>query len=549
MTSPYRGGPTREASAVGDDGLVDDLVRQFADRFAFLRELVQNSIDAGATSIEVELREERAGEVRVSVIDDGEGMDADIVENALLVLFRSTKEGASGKIGKFGVGFVSVFAVAPRLVVVETKRDGNVGLVLELHPDHRYELFEDPTRTTRGTAVRLHVPASGRDAAAFAKESHDALARWCRHAALPIHFRSWLGGDAAPAVDARIDGPFELDALVTAHGASADGTCRAIVGLPADGKPSGAFFNHGLTLFETDTPMAGTVSFKVQGGGLGHTLSRDNVRRDEAFRRAMALVDEIASGPLVAAATCALEDALAAGNRERYGAVLDALLRSGRRIDPARVPLPLAAPCGGAARGTLGSLGFPRTTVVDGPSEIASAVGSLGIAVVDAGPHGTRRAVLEKSLFEWLGKRFDPELCARATRATPAAAEPADAALLAELLGRLDEAHRRPLGAVIVDVVGAASDAPCCAANGEGPWVLFEEAEDDPFRLFGRRTLLLNAAHPAVASARRAAATTPKVSALLLARVVLLRYGALHEGRCAELGDAHLAALAAGGDP
>jgi len=37
------------------DGLVDELIRQFADPLAFYRELVQNSIDAGATSIGVSL--------------------------------------------------------------------------------------------------------------------------------------------------------------------------------------------------------------------------------------------------------------------------------------------------------------------------------------------------------------------------------------------------------------------------------------------------------------------------------------------------------------
>ena len=49
------------------------MVRQFADRHAFLRELVQNGIDAGATRIDVRLERGPDGAVRTSVEDDGAG--------------------------------------------------------------------------------------------------------------------------------------------------------------------------------------------------------------------------------------------------------------------------------------------------------------------------------------------------------------------------------------------------------------------------------------------------------------------------------------------
>ena len=79
------------------DGLVDDLVKQFADPYAFLRELIQNAIDAGSSAIFVRVETAGAG-VRISVRDRGEGMDPDVIENKLLVLFRSGKEGQQGKI-------------------------------------------------------------------------------------------------------------------------------------------------------------------------------------------------------------------------------------------------------------------------------------------------------------------------------------------------------------------------------------------------------------------------------------------------------------------
>src|SRR4029079_18431204 len=93
---------------------VTQMVRQFADALAFYRELVQNSIDAGATAIDVRVVMETDGDagptLRVVVSDDGCGMDRAAIESCLLVLFRSSKDGDATKIGKFGVGFFSVFA-------------------------------------------------------------------------------------------------------------------------------------------------------------------------------------------------------------------------------------------------------------------------------------------------------------------------------------------------------------------------------------------------------------------------------------------------------
>src|SRR5688500_16927376 len=103
------------------------MVDQFADKHAFWRELVQNSIDAGATRIDASLIWEPPegpplplpqGTLRAQVADDGCGMSREVIERALLVLFRSTKEGDPTKIGKFGVGFFSVFAVHPEAVIV-----------------------------------------------------------------------------------------------------------------------------------------------------------------------------------------------------------------------------------------------------------------------------------------------------------------------------------------------------------------------------------------------------------------------------------------------
>src|SRR5262245_59753243 len=83
MSGPYSAGRTSEAPEAGhEDGIVEELIAQFADPLAFYRELVQNCIDAGATSIAVALSFELApgeggddakGTMTVSVRDDGCG--------------------------------------------------------------------------------------------------------------------------------------------------------------------------------------------------------------------------------------------------------------------------------------------------------------------------------------------------------------------------------------------------------------------------------------------------------------------------------------------
>src|ERR1700691_2390114 len=141
------------------------MVRQLADPYAFLRELVQNGIDAGASAIDVTVALDPEDLAAVSVADDGSGMTPEVIEGELLTLFSSSKEGDPTKIGKYGVGFVSVLALDPSEVVVETWRGGKAWRV-RLERDHRYSIEEAPgngARSGSGTVVTVlsHVPRDG----------------------------------------------------------------------------------------------------------------------------------------------------------------------------------------------------------------------------------------------------------------------------------------------------------------------------------------------------------------------------------------------------
>jgi len=126
MSDPYRdqlGGEGTDGPR--DRGIVGDVIAQFADPYAFYRELIQNAIDAGSPEVSVELEYNHSDQRMHAIVrDKGEGMTREIIENQLLVLFRSTKEKDRTKIGKFGIGFSSVLAPDPEVVVISTSRDG-----------------------------------------------------------------------------------------------------------------------------------------------------------------------------------------------------------------------------------------------------------------------------------------------------------------------------------------------------------------------------------------------------------------------------------------
>ncbi len=283
------------------------MVRQFADPYAFWRELVQNSIDAGATRLEVTLA--RAGDslVRSALSDDGCGMTPEVVEGNLLTLFSSTKEGDEEKVGKYGVGFVSVFALDPDRIVVETWRDGHA-YRLVLARDHSYELSEIEPRPASGTVVALQ---STLDLEAFRRHrdaTRTALSRWCRHARVPITLTVTDDDGIGEVERERIDVPFELPALVSLR-YEADGEVYVVgAGTRPGARPCleasehfSGFYKRGLTLYESDSelyPGIEGVRFKVESPKLSHTLSRDNVRRDDELTRVLREVARLSAGPL-----------------------------------------------------------------------------------------------------------------------------------------------------------------------------------------------------------------------------------------------------------
>ncbi len=281
------------SDGAGAQDVLDDLIKQFADPLACLRELIQNAVDAGSDVVEV--RAFRDGEYGVLEIQDhGEGMTKEIIENKLVRLFASSKDGDLTKIGKFGIGFVSVFALDPVVVCVDTARAGERWRVI-FHRDRTWTraALDEPME---GTRVRLYLE---RDPAAFGqlvREADRAVKKWCRFLQAEVLF----DGNA-------INEPLALpQCFLTERHDDGAGT-TVVVGI--GGEVQVGFYNKGLTLLESpswpDVPAG--VSVLLSSRWLEHTLTRDSVVKDTNYEKAIAQARELIDARLEPAcrATCA----------------------------------------------------------------------------------------------------------------------------------------------------------------------------------------------------------------------------------------------------
>jgi molecular chaperone HtpG len=263
-----------------------------------------------------------------------------------------------------------------------------------------------------------------------------------------------------------------------------------------------------------------------------HTLSRDNVRRDEAFREALARAREASRGLLRREIRDRLAPAAAtaAELREvsRYLALVEAALTPPTRIDPEEIPFPLAHPIAGrSAAAGLGSMLTWRAPLLT--AERSEAVGEALAA------RGVPAVLLAHPDLRGMLQRCYPKLRLVAARdayliMSPVQGKLGDggAALQEALPEALARARHEVARVAFCRVEGAL---------GRRAGLLLPEGEEGP-RLAaavdverrGARwrptdTLHLNLRATTVALARRAAAGDPHLAAAILARALILEAG------------------------
>jgi hypothetical protein len=198
------------------DEVLARLVAQFASPYDFLREVVQNAMDAGSDRVDVLLHVHEAGDAVVyelEIADAGEGMDESIIDGELTKLFASTKTGDRTQAGGFGIGFVSVFAWEPQCVLLHTARAGETW-ELVFHADRRFEKHRVDA-PFEGTTVRLFRRGSADEREGIADSVRQSLWRWCRFVPLDVTFEDVEGGHGPEPI--RDTPPSDDEALVAVH--------------------------------------------------------------------------------------------------------------------------------------------------------------------------------------------------------------------------------------------------------------------------------------------------------------------------------------------
>lgn len=276
---PTMAKPSKDKNVRAAGSALDMLVRQFSQPLACLRELVQNAIDAGSNLIEVTLaRDPELKCLKLSVADTGEGMTEQIIQTQLTRLFSSSKENDLTKVGKFGIGFVSVFSLEPDAVVVDTGREGQSWRVL-FDAQRKFDLIALP-HSVEGTTVSLCIAENRYKIPNLLQDIEKTLAFWCRHCKAEIR----VNGKS-------IKQPFELEETVQVY-YEEPGT-RLVVAATTSKNEFFGYYNQGLTLLEGAGSPIPQLTFKLDSRYFEHTLTRDNIIRDADYEKGMTLLRRV----------------------------------------------------------------------------------------------------------------------------------------------------------------------------------------------------------------------------------------------------------------
>ena len=161
-------------------GLAEVVTRTYGDDpWFFLRELAQNSRDAGARNIWVTAETSTSGHETLTFADDGSGMTLAHARRFLFRLYASDKAGDRAAAGRYGIGFWTILRFQPTEIRLESRRgDRSWAVIL----DSEFTIRPVPCRLTRpGTTVTLTRPAFSSPAGPFAAGLEGGLRAYCRY--------------------------------------------------------------------------------------------------------------------------------------------------------------------------------------------------------------------------------------------------------------------------------------------------------------------------------------------------------------------------------
>lgn len=240
------------------------------DPWFFIRELAQNSRDAGAKTIHIKAG--RTAEKNETLIfeDDGRGMSYAHAKRYLFRLYASSKTEEKYSAGMFGIGFWTVLKFNPEKIVIESSFKKEKWAVL----------VDGDLNTTRiacgltssGTRITLVRPCRETSAGAFLRKAREAVVRYCsylrrnsrRSEPLPVFF----AGENITR-NMKLPGPVSLSFN--------SGTVEGAVGLAP--RPRVKLYARGLPVWEGTTLEE-----------LSHTPPAGGGRRKQEFGQGLAPV-------------------------------------------------------------------------------------------------------------------------------------------------------------------------------------------------------------------------------------------------------------------
>jgi len=159
---------------------IRDGFRQYGpDPWLFMRELAQNSRDAGARTIEIRAYRDARDREWLEFCDDGNGMTRQTAKNYLFRFYASSKEKTSGAAGRFGIGFWSVWRFGPSMLRIYSRHKRNAWSV-EVDAEFRVKELT-PAQLEPGTRVILQRPAVFENETSFQDAVMQAASHYCRH--------------------------------------------------------------------------------------------------------------------------------------------------------------------------------------------------------------------------------------------------------------------------------------------------------------------------------------------------------------------------------
>lgn len=161
-------------------GLAETVTRTYGDNpWFFLRELAQNSRDAGAGNIWVSAAVTPQGMETVTFADDGRGMTLDHARRFLFRLYASDKTADHNAAGKYGIGFWTILGFQPAVIHLQSRRGKNSWAV-EL--DGELNVRTAACLLTRsGTTVSLSRPAAFNSRSEFISQLEIELREYCQY--------------------------------------------------------------------------------------------------------------------------------------------------------------------------------------------------------------------------------------------------------------------------------------------------------------------------------------------------------------------------------